>query len=113
MEQIKKQRPLPRLLRYARHRRKEIILGTAASILNRLFDLAPPTLIGAAVDIVVQQPEAGGIDLPLAGGIVVSIQTGFCTNPDIFAIHKYCRYIARHQLGSVSVEIVPFFGGLV
>jgi ATP-binding cassette subfamily B protein len=37
--------------------RSRIILGTVYSILNKVFDLAPPVLIGIAVDIVVR-PEA-------------------------------------------------------
>lgn len=34
--------------------RGRIILGTTYSVLNKIFDLAPPVLIGMAVDIVVQ-----------------------------------------------------------
>lgn len=34
--------------------RGRIVLGTAYSILNKIFDLAPPVLIGMAVDIVVR-----------------------------------------------------------
>ena len=37
--------------------RGRIILGTAYSILNKIFDLAPPVLIGMAVDVVVR-PKA-------------------------------------------------------
>ena len=45
--------PLFRLLRYGRAYRPAIARATACSILNKLFDLAPPALIGLAVDIVV------------------------------------------------------------
>lgn len=50
--------PLYRLLDYARHYRPRVILATLYSILNRVFDLAPPVLIGAAVDVVVEQEES-------------------------------------------------------
>ncbi|MHC5005502.1 MAG: ABC transporter transmembrane domain-containing protein, partial [Planctomycetota bacterium] len=50
--------PLPRLVRYARSSRGAILAATAYSILNKLFDLAPPFLIGAAVDVVVQREES-------------------------------------------------------
>ncbi|RMG76384.1 MAG: ABC transporter ATP-binding protein [Chloroflexi bacterium] len=50
--------PLPRLLSYARDYRGSVILATLFSILNKIFDLAPPALIGAAVDIVVQQENS-------------------------------------------------------
>ncbi len=47
--------PLLRLWRYAvRHRRRMVLAGTC-SVLNKTFDLAPPLLIGAAVDIVVRR----------------------------------------------------------
>ncbi len=49
--------PLRRLLRYAQPHRREVILASTYSILNKVFDLAPPLLIGAAVDVVVT-PEA-------------------------------------------------------
>lgn len=44
-----------RLLRYMRPHRRRVIIATLFSILNKVFDLAPPALIGAAVDIVVNQ----------------------------------------------------------
>ena len=57
MNQAERQ-PLRRLLRYARGYRRQIILATACSILNKIFDLAPPLLIGAAVDVVVQKQDS-------------------------------------------------------
>lgn len=50
--------PLIRLLRYAHRHRPRVILATLFSILNKIFDLAPPALIGAAVDIVVQREDS-------------------------------------------------------
>lgn len=50
--------PLRRLLKYGRTYRSQIRLAAACSILNKLFDLAPPALIGAAVDIVVEQQNS-------------------------------------------------------
>jgi len=47
--------PLLRLWRYARRHRRRVVLATACSVLNKFFDLAPPVLIGAAVDVVVRQ----------------------------------------------------------
>ncbi|MFM6398982.1 ABC transporter transmembrane domain-containing protein, partial [Planktothrix sp.] len=42
-----------RLLQYARPYQKTIGLATLYSILNKVFDLAPPVLIGWAVDVVI------------------------------------------------------------
>ncbi|MEM7595598.1 MAG: ABC transporter transmembrane domain-containing protein, partial [Cyanobacteria bacterium P01_A01_bin.83] len=50
--------PLARLLQYGERYRTVILQATICSILNRLFDLAPPAIIGAAVDVVVQQEDS-------------------------------------------------------
>ncbi len=50
--------PLRRLLRYARGHRGRVNAAVACSILNKIFDLAPPVLIGMAVDIVVEQQDS-------------------------------------------------------
>ena len=46
---------LRRLLSSLRPHRRLVGLAASCSILNKLFDLAPPVLIGLAVDVVVQQ----------------------------------------------------------
>ncbi len=50
--------PLKRLTAYSHRYRRRVILATICSILNKLFDLAPPVLIGMAVDVVVLQEES-------------------------------------------------------
>ncbi|MGF1675509.1 MAG: ABC transporter ATP-binding protein [Rivularia sp. (in: cyanobacteria)] len=50
--------PLKRLLDYGQDYRKKIRLAVICSILNKLFDLAPPVLIGFAVDVVVKQKNS-------------------------------------------------------
>jgi ATP-binding cassette subfamily B protein len=50
--------PLLRLFRYARGHRRQIVTATTYSILNKVFDLAPPLLIGAAVDVVVKRQHS-------------------------------------------------------
>ncbi|MCA8920770.1 MAG: ABC transporter ATP-binding protein [Planctomycetes bacterium] len=50
--------PLRRLLTHARAHRGRIRLASACSVLNKVFDLAPPALIGAAVDVVVKKQES-------------------------------------------------------
>jgi ATP-binding cassette subfamily B protein len=50
--------PLGRLWRYARGHRSQTVLATTFSILNKVFDLAPPLLIGMAVDVVVAQEDS-------------------------------------------------------
>lgn len=50
--------PLRRLWTQAREHRPKIVAASIFSVLNKLFDLAPPALIGAAVDIVVKREES-------------------------------------------------------
>ena len=50
--------PLRRLWRYAGGHRRAIVVASVLSVLNKLVDIAPPFLIGAAVDIVVAQQDS-------------------------------------------------------
>ena len=46
---------LSRLLLHLRPYRRRVWLAASCSVINKIFDLAPPVLIGLAVDVVVQQ----------------------------------------------------------
>ncbi|MEL6437860.1 MAG: ABC transporter ATP-binding protein [Cyanobacteria bacterium J06621_8] len=50
--------PLVRLLQYGNQYRKIIWQAAICSVINKLFDLAPPAIIGAAVDVVIQQENS-------------------------------------------------------
>ncbi len=50
--------PLMRLINYGRNYRASYWQAIACSILNKIFDLAPPGLIGAAVDVVVKKQDS-------------------------------------------------------
>ncbi|AFY74945.1 ABC-type multidrug transport system, ATPase and permease component [Synechococcus sp. PCC 7502] len=50
--------PLQRLINYSHAYNGLIQKAIACSILNKIFDLAPPLLIGAAVDVVVQKQDS-------------------------------------------------------
>ena len=47
--------PLRRLLSHLKHHQLTVILASICSILNKFWDLAPPILIGMAIDVVVQR----------------------------------------------------------
>ncbi|MGL5873382.1 MAG: ABC transporter ATP-binding protein [Xenococcaceae cyanobacterium] len=55
---IATKRPLARLIKYGGKYRKRIWQAIACSVFNKIFDLAPPALIGAAVDVVVQKQDS-------------------------------------------------------
>ena len=46
------------LLRLLRPHRRTLLLAASCSVLNKLFDLAPPVLIGLAVDVVARQRDS-------------------------------------------------------
>lgn len=50
--------PLVRLMHYGRAYQAQIWQATICSVLNKFFDLAPPVLIGVAVDVVVEQQDS-------------------------------------------------------
>ena len=50
--------PFRRLLAYGRPHRRVIRKASLFSVLNKIFDLAPPALIGAAVDIVIERENS-------------------------------------------------------
>ncbi|MFO0017703.1 MAG: ABC transporter ATP-binding protein [Synechococcaceae cyanobacterium] len=52
------QPPLTRLLALLRPHRRLVVLACCCSVINKLLDLAPPVLIGLAVDVVVRQRQS-------------------------------------------------------
>ena len=50
--------PFLRLWRHATGHRRRMVWATSMSVLNKLMDIAPPLLIGAAVDVVVRQDDS-------------------------------------------------------
>lgn len=58
--------PLRRLAGFARPQRRNAVLATVYSVLNKIFDVLPELLIGVAVDVVVNQQDSflAGYGLP-------------------------------------------------
>ena len=52
------QSPLRRLLGHLAPQRRQVWLAAACSVINKLFDLAPPILIGVAIDVVVRGEQS-------------------------------------------------------
>jgi len=50
--------PFRRLLTYMRPHRRTVRLAALCSITNKIWDLAPPLLIGLAVDVVVLREQS-------------------------------------------------------
>ncbi len=70
--QRRKASALLRLLSSLKAERRLIILASTCSVLNKFFDLAPPVLIGLAVDVVVREQSSW-----LAGRGILSVSSQF------------------------------------
>ena len=71
--------PFLRLWKYSGQYRRQIRTATLFSVLNKIFDLAPPALIGVAVDVVVRREDSVladvGVADPVDQLIVLSVLT--------------------------------------
>ena len=71
--------PLLRLLDSTERHRKQVILACVCSVLNKFFDLAPPVLIGLAVDVVVEREDSFlarmGYEEPMSQLVVLGVLT--------------------------------------
>ncbi|MEM9212963.1 MAG: ABC transporter ATP-binding protein [Cyanobacteria bacterium P01_F01_bin.150] len=96
--------PLARLLRYSRPYRTQVWLAIAASTFNKLFDLAPPLLIGVAVDIVVNKEQswlAGlGLSSVLSQLVVLSIASFV-----VWALESIFEYAYARQWRNLAQSI--------
>jgi ATP-binding cassette subfamily B protein len=79
MEKPSQKSPLVRLIRYSHEYRTQTILASLCSVLNKIFDLAPPILIGMAVDVVVEQEDSVLGDLGFTDPVVQLIILGILT----------------------------------
>ena len=85
--------PLQRLFDYGYKYRKRIWLATGFSILNKFFDLAPPALVGIAVDVVVKQENSIiaqlGVKDILAQFLILSLVTVITWVLESFFEYRY------------------------
>jgi ATP-binding cassette, subfamily B, bacterial len=58
MKKKKSRHPFKRLFDYGHQYQTQLWQATVCSILNKIFDLAPPALIGTAVDVVVKKEDS-------------------------------------------------------
>ena len=58
MRSIRTQNPIVRLYLNLRDERRLLFFGFLSSIINKILDLAPPVIIGLAVDIVVKEQNS-------------------------------------------------------
>ena len=81
--------PLARLIAALDPHRRQVLLAVTCSVLNKLFDLAPPVLIGLAVDVVVQQKHSwlaafGVTSVPGQLGVLAVLSFGIWSAESLF-----------------------------
>jgi len=93
-----------RLLRFAQRHRRRFGLAALFSVLNKVFDLAPPLLIGVAVDIVVEKERSVlgrfGIEEPLTQIWVLAGVTVL-----VWALESLSQYLAHVQWRNLAQTI--------
>jgi len=111
MDQPQPSHPLTRLWNYAVPRRRAMVLASLYSILNKLFDLAPPLLIGAAVDTVVAKQDSllarfgvqdTGDQLLVLAGVTVAVWVfksifKYITSIQVLSVFKTLSTFARSK----------------
>ncbi|MCB0367116.1 MAG: ABC transporter ATP-binding protein [Bdellovibrionales bacterium] len=103
--------PLKRLFQYATAYRVRIYLASSFSILNKIFDLAPPFLIGLAVDVVVKREASAlavlGIgDLMTQLWVLAGLTVVIWGAESVFeyAHSIYWRFLAQHLQHDLRVD---------
>ncbi len=111
--------PLVRLLKYAERYRRQVVMGSIFSILNKFFDLAPPALIGGAVDIVTRREESfisvlGVTDVAEQLWVLAGITLVVWILESVFEyIHQlYWRNLAQNIEHDLRVEAYDHVQGL-
>jgi ATP-binding cassette, subfamily B, bacterial len=96
--------PIARLWRYAGPYRSRIVRATVWSILNKAMDIAPPFLIGLAVDIVVNQEGSFiarfGVEDPKAQLVVLAAITFV-----VWALESMFEYLAGIEWRNLAQQI--------
>ena len=96
--------PLRRLWRYATGHRVRIVRATTWSILKKIFDIAPPILIGAAVDVVVRREDSAlasfGIEDPRTQVVALAVLSFV-----IWAFESLFEYVARLDWRNLAQSI--------
>lgn len=90
---MKEDSPLARLWAHAIHHRRALHVAAFWSFANKVLDLAPPLLIGLAVDVVVQREESWLASLGLVDTTVQVVTIGVATVL-IFALESWTQYLA-------------------
>lgn len=103
--------PFVRLLDYAKVYKRRVGIATTYSVLGKIFDIAPPALIGLAVDIVVEQQDSllgklGVTDITVQLIILGALTLVIWIFESLFeyAQRVYWRYLAQSMQHDLRVD---------
>ena len=97
--------PFVRLLDHAREYRSDVGVATGFSVLNKLFDLAPPALIGAAVDTVVEREDSLIAELGLATEVMDQLIVLAVLTVVVWALESAFEYLYAVRWRSLAQAI--------
>ncbi len=104
MSKLKNQNPIVRLYLNLSKERYLIFFAFCSSIINRILDLAPPVIIGLAVDIVVKEENSWisnlGFDEVPTQLIILSILSGLIWSAE--SIFQYLYAVLWRNLAQIS-----------
>lgn len=98
------QHPLSRLWQYTHDHHRTVAIATIYSTLNKVFDLAPPVLIGVAVDVVVQQQDSFLSRLGIPNVMTQLVVLGVLTAV-IWALESLFQYLYAIQWRNLAQTI--------
>lgn len=98
------QHPLSRLWQYTHDHHRTVAIATIYSTLNKIFDLAPPVLIGVAVDVVVQQQDSFLSRLGIPNVMTQLVVLGVLTAV-IWALESLFQYLYAIQWRNLAQTI--------
>ncbi|MEM7482926.1 MAG: ABC transporter transmembrane domain-containing protein [Acidobacteriota bacterium] len=96
--------PLARFLGYASPYRRQIQLASICSVVKKLFDLAPPFIIGAAINIVASK---GSTTLAALGLVTVQSQLLLLAGATVvvFSFESLFQYLNSRMWRTISQEV--------
>ena len=107
------QAPLIRLFQHLRPYRSRVWCAASCSVINKIFDLAPPVLIALAVDVVVQQDTSWlaqlGATTVLSQLIVLAVLSFLVWTAESFFEYLYGLLWRKSDLQAyVALDIQPY-----
>ncbi len=101
---MESQSPLQKLINHFKNKRGQIYTASFFSVLNKVFDIAPPLLIGLAVDTVVKQEDSFLAGMGVSDKVQQIYILGFLTFI-IWALESLFEYLLKLWWRGLAQEV--------